>query len=152
AFSRAPLAELPYAPFQPIFLVARANLDKGFPLLAPPSQAQPHPFVLHDVSEGDWLSFLEDTRAAANLTEKDLARSNLPIVSILPVVNLIVSYGVQKLMKSRKRSKVTATVDDWNHHFFEPRKMQVVLMKGQIKLSGLNEHPMGNLHTPLTAN
>ena len=56
SFSRQPPENLPYDPFQPIFLIANGKfLDTGFPLAAPPSAAQPHPFASHDVNEGDWI-------------------------------------------------------------------------------------------------
>jgi hypothetical protein len=49
------------------------------------------------------------------------------------------------IMKHRKIHKVTKFIDAWNHHFFEPRKLRVILMKGDTKLSGLTEPPVGVL-------
>ena len=55
SFLRQPPKNLPYDSFQPMFLIANGKfLDKGFPLIAPPSAAQPHPFASHDVNEEDW--------------------------------------------------------------------------------------------------
>jgi len=124
-----------------MFLVAHGKtLDKGFPIASPPSNSVPHPFVSHDVNEGDWMSFLNDARMAATLTDKQIWRSHLPIVSIIPIVNSLSSYGVQKFMKHRNSSKVVVCIDKWNRHFFEARKLKIVLMRGQVKVSGQNEY------------
>lgn len=107
SFNRAPAGSMTYPSFQPMFLVAHGKtLDKGFPIASPPSNSRPHPFVSHDVNEGDWmrylftnndliimidrgeiLSFLNDARMAATLTDKQIWRSHLPIVSIIPIVS-----------------------------------------------------------------
>lgn len=55
SFLRQPPNTMTYDSFQPMFLIANGKfLDKGFPPIAPPSPAQPHPFASHDVNEGDW--------------------------------------------------------------------------------------------------
>jgi len=51
-------------------------------------------------------------------------------------------------MKSNKGNVVAQEVDLWNHHFFHPRKINVILMKGQYKLSGQSDVPIPDLHTP----
>ncbi|KAF8962307.1 hypothetical protein BDZ97DRAFT_1825522 [Flammula alnicola] len=106
----------------------------------------------HDITEADWLSFLNETRAAATLTEKDIKRSRLPIIFWIPIVTPLASAGVQKYMKTRKRDKVIKVVDTWNHHFFELRKVRVVLMRGQTKLSGLTHVPSDGISSPSPAN
>ncbi|KDR72519.1 hypothetical protein GALMADRAFT_228809 [Galerina marginata CBS 339.88] len=149
AFSRAPPPELSYPAFNPIFLVAQGKtVDKGFPAAPPPSSVQPHPFTSHDVGEADWLSFLNAVRSAATLTEKDVRRSYLPIISIIPIVNIIAATGVQKIMKNQKGGKVAKTIGIWNHLFFGPRKLRVILMKGQVKLSGQTELPPDGQFSP----
>ncbi|KAF8801125.1 hypothetical protein BYT27DRAFT_7174775 [Phlegmacium glaucopus] len=140
SFSRVPSGNFAYSSPQPMFLVATGKtLDKGFPCASPPSNSNPHPFVLHDVTEGDWISFLEEIRTSATLTEKQIGRSHLPIVSIVPIVNCLAAYGVQKIMKYRNAAKVIDCIDKWNRHFFEQRKLKVVLMKGQVNTSGQGE-------------
>ncbi|KJA18789.1 hypothetical protein HYPSUDRAFT_44965 [Hypholoma sublateritium FD-334 SS-4] len=142
AFGRRPRLDLSYEDFQPIFLVARGKtLDKGFPPAPPPTTAHVHPFTSHNIDESDWLSFLNEIEFSATLTPKDMARSHLPIVCMIPVVRPLASFGVQKYMKSRKWHKVAKVVDTWNHHFFELRRLRVVLLRGRTPLSG----PM---HTP----
>ncbi|KAH9477963.1 hypothetical protein JR316_0010196 [Psilocybe cubensis] len=141
AFSRVPPAHISYESFKPLFLAANGKtLEKGFPPVPPPSVIHPHPFTYHDVTESDWLSFLEALRAAASLTEKDINRSfSVPIISSLPLVGQLTGAGVQMLMKGRKGNKVAKVVDRWNHHFFCPRRMRAVLMKGSTKISGITE-------------
>lgn len=152
SFSRPPPGTLPYSSFDPIFLVCRGQyLYKGFLSLPPPSSAIPHPFTTHDINEGDWLDFLAEIQGAATLTEKDLSRSHLPIISIIPIVNSLTAYGIRKYMKGRKESSVLKVIDVWNHHFFRPRKLEVILTKGPIKLSGTHDHPIADLHIPETS-
>ena len=57
-FSRAPSQNAMYPSFPPMFLVATGKtLDKGFPYASPPSSSNPHPFVSHDINEGDWTRY-----------------------------------------------------------------------------------------------
>jgi len=111
AFSRPPASGLPYQAFKPTYLAARGkSLEKGFPMIPPPSEEVPHLFVTHDVHQDDWLqcvcfvdshkdriiyhyyyflpdSFLDDLRMAGSLTQKDISRSHLPIISFVPIVS-----------------------------------------------------------------
>ncbi|KIM42261.1 hypothetical protein M413DRAFT_130034 [Hebeloma cylindrosporum] len=142
-FSRVPPRDLSYSSFEPMYLLCQGKtLDKGFPRAPPPSSIQPHPFNSHDITEGDWLSFVDAVHTAATLTKKDVRRSYLALISIAPMISPFTASGVQKIMKNRKVHKVATLIDTWNHHFFEPRKMRVVLMKGETKLSGLTEPPL----------
>ncbi|KAF8903911.1 hypothetical protein CPB84DRAFT_1845582 [Gymnopilus junonius] len=151
SFYRAPPSELLYPSFKPTFIAGLGkSLDKGFPALPPPSDAQPHPFISHDVGEADWLEFLNAVRSAATLTDKDKHRSHLPIISIIPVVNSLASLGIQTIMKHKKGGKVARTIDMWNHHFFGPRKTRVILMKGKERLTGLTELPTSSDYVKAT--
>jgi len=94
-----------------MFLVATGKtLDKGFPYASPPSKSNPHPFASHDINERDWISFLEEARMAATLTDKQIGNSRLPIVCLVPVVGCVTSYGVKRLMKYRNASTNGITV------------------------------------------
>ena len=58
SFTRVPSKDVMYPSFQPMFLVATGKtLDKGFPNAPPPSKLNPHPFVSHDINEGDWIGY-----------------------------------------------------------------------------------------------
>lgn len=63
SFTRAPPSHYSYAPFPPLVVEARgAHLEDGFFLAPPPTALQPHPFVLHDITEDDWVRCVRSTR------------------------------------------------------------------------------------------
>ncbi|KAJ3500429.1 hypothetical protein NLJ89_g9799 [Agrocybe chaxingu] len=149
SLSRPPPQGLTFPPFDPMFLVASGkNLDKGFPQTPPPSRSHPHPFITHDVNELDWLGFLSETRTAGSLTEKDISRSNVPLISVVPFIGWASSYGIQQFIKSRKGQNVIKVIEKWNHHFFELRRMRVLLLKGHTKLNTSSEAAGATLHNP----
>ena len=56
-FARQPPSGNAYPEFQPMHLTSIGQyLSRGFPQRQPPSNADPHPFVTHDVAEEDWLT------------------------------------------------------------------------------------------------
>ncbi|KAJ6556559.1 hypothetical protein DFH09DRAFT_923443 [Mycena vulgaris] len=154
SFSRALPPNLPQKAFKAMFLLAEKNsLRAGFPLSLPPSPDQPHPFALHDVSEMDWHQFLEDMRNVANLTPQDHTNAFcVPILSAVPIINLAIAGAITHYIRRKKPRLVSLLVDKWNHHFFHPRKIEVILMRGQTKLSGQSDQPIANLYTPRTIN
>ena len=69
SFSRAPQSQFPYTPFPTcVVTTIGKGLDSGFPMLPPPTQVQPHPFMTHDVNEEDWTRFLGDLKKAGTLS------------------------------------------------------------------------------------
>lgn len=54
ALGRPPAPDLPYQPFPPTYLIGGSSMDAAFPVELPPAMTQPHPFILHDVRQGDW--------------------------------------------------------------------------------------------------
>lgn len=69
SFSRAPSSQVSYSQFSPCALLSlEEGLDKGFPIMPPPSPAQPHPFETHDVKEEDWARFLNDLKSVSGLS------------------------------------------------------------------------------------
>ncbi|EKM75807.1 hypothetical protein AGABI1DRAFT_63984, partial [Agaricus bisporus var. burnettii JB137-S8] len=132
-----------------MFLLALGQyLTRGFPTTAPPSKNDPHPFISHDVPEADWLRFLEEVKAAGQLSESQERYSQLPIVSILPIVGSLSTHVIRQQMKKGKSKEVAKVIDNWNHHFFNPRQMEVVLMHGATKVSGLKTHLGSNASIP----
>ncbi|KAJ7767034.1 hypothetical protein DFH07DRAFT_955169 [Mycena maculata] len=112
----------------------------------PPSTTNPHPFALYDVSELDWTQFIEDVRTEANLTPQDHEQAYcVPILSCLP--DLVIATAVTYHISKKKPRLVGLLVDKWNHYFFHPRKM-VILMRGAKKLSGKSNQPVANLYAP----
>ena len=58
SFARPPSREVTYSNFPPMFLVATGkSLAKGFPVISPASNSNPHPFASHDVYEVDWTRY-----------------------------------------------------------------------------------------------
>ncbi|KAF8656519.1 hypothetical protein AX16_002483 [Volvariella volvacea WC 439] len=143
-----------YTPFEPIFLIARGRyLDKGFPPVPPPAPFRTHPFSNHDICQQDWVQFLEDIRLAAKLTPNQRRMAEgLPLVSMVPVVNTLVAHAVKTHMKRKKEEPASSVVDAWNHHFFHPRKVEVILMRGPVRVSGTKNYAIPDLHVPETVN
>jgi hypothetical protein len=125
-----------------MFLVATGkSLSKGFPYISPASNSNPHPFASHDVYEVDWMSFLREAQMVAALSPKQIELTErLPILSILPIVRDLAPHAVQQVMKHQNASKVIACIERWNRHFFEQRKMRIILMKGPVRASGQNDY------------
>ncbi|KAJ7469295.1 hypothetical protein B0H11DRAFT_1868568 [Mycena galericulata] len=154
SFSRRPPYNLPKTTFQPMFLFAEENsLKKGFPCVPPPSTSHPHPFELFDINETDWAEFLDDLRVMARLSPQDRTQAEcVPIVSALPLINIVVGSAIRHHLRRQKPRLVSLLVDKWNHHFFHPRGIEVILMRGQNKLSGQSDQPVPSLYTPRTVN
>ncbi|KAL0958039.1 hypothetical protein HGRIS_000215 [Hohenbuehelia grisea] len=150
SFSRQPPPNIPEPSFAPTYLIANGKyLDKGFPLLPPPSTSHPHPFITHDVNVEDWFRFLDDIKSAGSLTEKQKMQAFLPIISLVPIVSWLSSQAVKTYMKRQKVGPVADLIDGWNHYFFNPRKLDIVLMRGTEKLNNSrNMMPMPNMPPP----
>jgi len=145
SFQRPPPSTLSYAPFRPTALVGHSSeLGRGFPPIPPPSAYIPHPFASHDVNEHDWLRFLEDIKAAAQAAPMNKFVSGVAPMARripLPLTAVLVSKGVEMHMKSRKKGPVGEAVDHWNHYFFHPRRMHIVLAQGKMSYSGPEAPP-----------
>ncbi|KAF7313047.1 hypothetical protein MKEN_00989700 [Mycena kentingensis (nom. inval.)] len=155
SFTRIPNLPSKQMPaFPPVFLLADDNsLRKGFPVIPPPSEQQPHPFEVHDVLEADWRNFLDEMRTAASLTTKDRRMAYcVPVLSILPFINTAVAAAIKHHIRGKKPALVSLLVDKWNHLFFHRRRLEVILMRGQTRLSGQSDKPVPGLHTPKTVN
>ncbi|KAH7912645.1 hypothetical protein BJ138DRAFT_1147969 [Hygrophoropsis aurantiaca] len=140
--NREPPRGLSYAPFPAISLESNTvELRKGFPELPPPCYFQPHPFVTHDVTEDDWRRFLADVKKAASLsTQQRIASNVVPIVTPVGIVGgCYVAKSIEKRMLHRNRNTAGELVDHWNRLFFNPRRMEIVLMQGGEQLSGRQE-------------
>ncbi|OSX63748.1 hypothetical protein POSPLADRAFT_1045965 [Postia placenta MAD-698-R-SB12] len=106
SFQRPPRPDLPYAPFAPTpLMTAGSELDKGFPLIAPPSTTVPHPFVTHGVGEEDWLRFLNDAKTASKLSPVDRVKSTVaPMAMHMSIgIGYLVSKAIMKRQKDKKR-------------------------------------------------
>ncbi|KAH9932296.1 uncharacterized protein B0H18DRAFT_929096 [Fomitopsis serialis] len=135
SFLRSPRLDLPYEPFEPAFLASLSkDLDKGFPQVPPPSRAVPHPFATHDVAEDDWQRFLHDVKVAGSLSPANrIAAAVAPISMHAGLTGMLVTKGIEHVMRNKKTGAVGELIDLWNVYFFYPRRMTVVLAKGSRK-------------------
>ncbi|KAL1732268.1 hypothetical protein EV714DRAFT_282868 [Schizophyllum commune] len=136
-FSRQAPPNLTYPDFNPTFLIANGDgehIHKAFPIAVPPSTAYPHPFQSHGVLEEDWKAFLQAIQQKAVISDEQKSRARIPIISLIPVVNIIVREGITTLMKSRKVHPVCKLIHLWNHHYFNPRRIEVILMQGNARV------------------
>lgn len=139
SWQRPAPANFPYNQFPPMCLISNGkDLAKGFPELPPPCQLAPHPFATHDVTEEDWKRFLADVKKGASLSGAQRIKSNvIPLVAGLSFVGgLFMTHAIEQKMKSKNRTAAGDVVDHWNHYFFGPRRMEVVLSQGSERLSG----------------
>ena len=66
-----------------------STLNKGFPQMASPSTAIPHPFVLYDVTEEDWKWFLYTVKISASLSPLNrIAAGVVPMVLGLGILGM----------------------------------------------------------------
>jgi len=131
------------------------ELSKGFPELPPPCQLSPHPFASHDVTEEDWKRFLADVKKAGSLSPAQRIRSNaIPLVTGMSFfTGFITTMAIEKKMKFKNRQAAGDLVDHWNHYFFGPRRMEVVLCQASERLSGkLGVAPVGDPNQQRMAN
>jgi len=147
SFARPPAQNLYYNNFPPTYLIANGkNLDSGFPMEPPPSPVHPHPFTSHDVNEADWTRFLRDLKQTATLSGRErLTAGGASLVAPSFITGMIVSTVIKKSMEYKKKNTVGELIDNWNHYFFHPRRMEVILAKGQDRVNGSPGGPIPNL-------
>ncbi|KAI0088982.1 hypothetical protein BDY19DRAFT_875756, partial [Irpex rosettiformis] len=133
-FTRAPPHhELMTQPFQPISVISiESQLDKGFPSMAPPSPAQTHPFVVHDVQEEDWTRLLNDVKAAGRISPLNRIMAGVApaVVGVGIFPGILLSIMMRKKMKQRRQGIVSSIIEHWNLYFFHPRHIEITLAQG----------------------
>jgi hypothetical protein len=108
------------------------HLDKGFPLMPPPTPVTPHPFATHDVNEDDWHRFLNEVKKAGKLTGREqIEAAAVPITTRMSLTGVLASSTIENRLKEKKVVTVGELINTWNHLFFYPRRMQVILTKDQ---------------------
>ncbi|KAJ3522794.1 hypothetical protein NM688_g8824 [Phlebia brevispora] len=132
-FSRVPPTSLSYETFRPCILLSLSNeLDKGFPAIIPPSSAEAHPFILHDVREEDWIRFLRDIQRAGSLSPMNrFVAGAVPITFGLGYPGILVTRSIERAMKKKKIGPVSEIIEHWNHYFFSPREIEITLVQGE---------------------
>ncbi|KAG1798540.1 uncharacterized protein HD556DRAFT_1351144 [Suillus plorans] len=155
-WQRQPPQHMRYDQFPPMCLISnQTDLSKGFPEVAPPCQLCVHPFATHDISEEDWRRFLADIKKAGSLSAGQRIKSNaIPLITGASLIGgFLMTEGIEKRMKANNRNAAGDVVDNWNHYFFGPRRMEAVLCQGSQRLSGREgAAPLGDYGQLRTAN
>ncbi|KAF8584644.1 hypothetical protein K439DRAFT_1345540 [Ramaria rubella] len=140
AYAGNPTGSFPQiGPFPPMRLLSNGeSLGDGFPNLQPACVYQPHPFLQRDVTEVDWIRFLEDIQLTGRISGTQRVVANvLPMaVSVGFVGGIFVTRAIEKRMKKKKSQPAGELVDTWNDHFFHPRRLHVILAQGPENISG----------------
>ncbi|EIW77441.1 hypothetical protein CONPUDRAFT_84519 [Coniophora puteana RWD-64-598 SS2] len=131
-----------YAPFPPLALLSQSShLSKGFPEAPPPAGYAPHPFATHDVQGEDWARFLADIKKTASAVGDTYNRSVAPFlrhqIVLGPLIGLAMDGAKAAVKAASKSPSAGVVVDDWNTFFFNPRRINVSLVQGEKRLSGL---------------
>ncbi|KAH9835463.1 uncharacterized protein C8Q71DRAFT_120981 [Rhodofomes roseus] len=143
SFERPRAADVPYTPFKPTSLLGiSTDLTRSFPRMAPPcASGAEHPFATHDVTEEDWSRFLRDVEAAGQLSKWERIMTRVSLPSLIGLSVGLVVKGIEVYMHNRRRGPVGELIGYWNHHFFHPRHMHIVLARGSKAYSGSDPHP-----------
>ncbi|KIK97009.1 hypothetical protein PAXRUDRAFT_825344 [Paxillus rubicundulus Ve08.2h10] len=138
-WQRLPPAGPPYNQFPPMCLISNGKeLSKGFPELPPPCELNQHPFSTHDINEEDWKRFLADIKKSGSLSAGQRIKSNVIPLAIGASFfgGFLMTHAIEKKMKAKNRTAAGDLIDHWNHFFFGPRRMEVVLCQASERLSG----------------
>ncbi|KZP30768.1 hypothetical protein FIBSPDRAFT_1038022 [Athelia psychrophila] len=125
---------LPYPPFPPTYIIGGKSLDGGFPVELPPAMTEPHPFILHDVTRGDWDRFVTDVTNAGSLSGRQQIGKQAIGLVMPGLGGMVVGAIVKKGMQAGKIGPTAQLVDQWNRDFFHPRRMEVILSSAGQRL------------------
>lgn len=134
-FKRPAPGHYAYAVFRPVSVLAVSEkLQDGFALMPPvAAPGEAHPFISHDVTEEDWHKFLKDFQKTAHLSASDRLFQG---VANNFMKDKIPSAKIQQRMAENKLEPIGDYLMAWNHYFFRPRRMTVILAKGTSRFSG----------------
>ncbi|QRW17063.1 hypothetical protein RhiXN_05065 [Rhizoctonia solani] len=92
---------------------------------------------LHDVHESDWDNLLQDLVACSRYsTGQRIIAGFLPVTKHLGPPGCLANFVVEQGMRKGKLSKSFELLDIWNEQFFRPRRLEVILCKGDRCKSG----------------
>ncbi|KAF9653738.1 hypothetical protein BDM02DRAFT_1673500 [Thelephora ganbajun] len=134
-FRRPAPGHYAYIKFLPMSVLAVSDkLQDGFALIPPvTTPGEQHPFVSHDVTQDDWHKFLKDFQKTAHLSASDRLFQGMAGGFMR---DKIPSPKIQKRMAQNKLEPIGDYLMAWNHYFFHPRRMSVILAKGSRRFSG----------------
>ncbi|KAG9080744.1 hypothetical protein FS749_007918 [Ceratobasidium sp. UAMH 11750] len=91
----------------------------------------------HDVSESDWEELLGDVQVCSRLSPgQRVVLDFLPVARHLGPPGYLASYMAEQGMNYQKMGAVVALLDLWNEKFFKPRRLEVILCRGDKRKSG----------------
>lgn len=127
-------------PFSPMVISVGGSgraLDKGLSLELPRSLESLHPFKQRDISEEDWARFMQDLQECTSLS-KCTKRKTLfiPIALGLGPGAYLISKAIKARIRNKKLDRAINLINTWNQHFFAPRRVEVILVRGESALTG----------------
>ncbi|CAM0136297.1 hypothetical protein VKS41_006898 [Umbelopsis sp. WA50703] len=133
-FSRPPRFHYQPPPFHRMQIPGNGkSLDEGFPTIYPD-----HAFNGHDVEASDWVRFVQDLAISGRLDRRQNIKANVTPMFIGGglALGMLMTRGIKNKMKAGKDQQVGALVDIWNGYYFNPRAINITLVRGTIPLSG----------------
>ncbi|KAH7335329.1 hypothetical protein B0J17DRAFT_719866 [Rhizoctonia solani] len=110
---------------------SKHNLPDLFSSVGTPS------FSRHDVHESDWDHLLQELVLCSQYsTGQRFVVSVLPVTKCLGPPGYFANFAIEQGMRKSKLTKSLALLEAWNERFFKPRKLEVVLCKGDRCKSG----------------
>ncbi|CAE6441244.1 unnamed protein product [Rhizoctonia solani] len=92
---------------------------------------------MHDVQESDWDNLLQELVVCSRYsTGQRFVASVLPVTKCLGPPGCFANFAIEQGMRKSKLNKSLALLDTWNETFFRPRKLEVILCKGDRCKSG----------------
>ncbi|CAE6482170.1 unnamed protein product [Rhizoctonia solani] len=91
----------------------------------------------HDVDESDWVNLLQELVVCSRYsTGQRVVARVLPVTKCLGPPGCLANLVIEQGMRKSKLTKSLALLDTWNETFFRPRKLEVILCKGDRCKSG----------------
>lgn len=108
-----------------------STLEDAFTTVGAPAMPK------HDVQESDWEEFLGDVRTAARFSPGQRKVSDaLPVAKCIGFTGFLASSLAEHTIRKHKTADVGALLDIWNEKFFKPRRLEVILCRGDKRKSG----------------
>ncbi|CAE7141119.1 unnamed protein product [Rhizoctonia solani] len=91
----------------------------------------------HDVQESDWDDLLQELGICSRYsTGQRFVANVLPATKFLGPPGCFANFAIEQGMRKSKLTKSLALLNTWNEIFFKPRKLEVILCKGDRCKSG----------------
>ncbi|XP_006463945.1 hypothetical protein AGABI2DRAFT_180098 [Agaricus bisporus var. bisporus H97] len=137
AFERVPVVQN-FKAFSPIDVAisgSARSLDKGLPSGIPQTSQEPHPFEQRDISDSDWNRFIQDLRDGTTLPKYLGPRVLVPAIIGIGLGAYLINKAIKVKVRAKKLEYAISLINTWNQSFFFPRRVEVVLMRGEQKLT-----------------